>query len=265
MGGIHLGPILLHWNGILILLGFAMGAILATRETRRRGYDSEIILDLIVPLLICGTMGARLWHIFTPPLSSIQLGLTTWHYLTHPLDLSAIWVGGIGFPGALLGGVIGLYYICIKYELNFSEWLDILTPALALGQAIGRLGNFISQELYGLPTNVPWKIFINPEHRLAGFESIKFYHPLFAYESILSLINMFFLMWVSRHFANRLKSGDLFLVYLITSSGIRFCLEFMRLDVSLVNGMNINQLTMAVVLLASGTFLCLRIYSVKEL
>jgi phosphatidylglycerol---prolipoprotein diacylglyceryl transferase len=262
MDGIPLGPILLRWNGLLILLGFAMGGILATRETRRRGYDSEIILDLVLPLLVWGTIGARLWHILTPPLSSIQLGLTTGHYLTHPLDLFAVWIGGLGFPGALIGGAVGLYFFCRKYELKFSEWMDILAPALALGQVIGRLGNYVNQELYGLPTNLPWKIFINPEHRLAGYESVEFYHPLFAYESILSLLNLLLLIWLSRRFLDRLGSGDLFLAYLFIYAVIRFSLEFLRLDVSLVNGMNINQVITAAVLPVSGAILYLRSRSV---
>src|SRR5687767_7261221 len=128
MDGIPLGPILLRWNGLLIMIGFGLGGILASRETKRRGYDSEILLDLVLPLLVWGTIGARLWHIFAPPLSSAQLGLTTAHYLTHPLDLLAIWIGGLGFPGALIGGMLGLFIFCRKYELSFREWLDILAP-----------------------------------------------------------------------------------------------------------------------------------------
>ncbi len=258
MDGIPLGPILLRWNGLLIMLGLALGGVLATREAKRRGYDPEITLDLVLPLLIWGTIGARLWHVFTPPLSSAQLGLTTGHYLTHPLDLLAIWIGGLGFPGALIGGVLGLFFFCRKYELSFGAWVDILAPALALGQAVGRLGNYFNQELYGLPTQVLWKIFIGPEHRLAGYESIEFYHPLFAYEIILSLLNLFLLLFVSRRFRERLNAGDLFLVYLINYGLIRFCLEFLRLDVAQVNGINSNQVFAAVLLLISAAVLYLR-------
>jgi len=252
MEGILLGPVLLRWNGLLIMLGFAMGGILAARETRRRDLDPEIILDLAVPLLIWGTIGARLWHILTPPLSSVQLGLATGHYLTHPLDLIAIWVGGLGFPGALIGGSLGLFLFCRKYDLNFAEWADILSPALALGQAIGRTGNFFNQELYGLPSELPWKIFVNPEHRLAGYESVEFYHPLFAYEAVLNLLIIILLIWLSRRFALRLRKGDLFLIYLSFYALVRFGLEFLRLDVSLVGGFNINQAFMVVLLMGCG-------------
>jgi phosphatidylglycerol:prolipoprotein diacylglycerol transferase len=125
--------------------------------------------------------------------------------------------------------------------------VDIAAPSLALGQAIGRFGNFFNQELYGAPTNLPWKLFIDPAHRLTGFESVEYYHPLFAYESILNLANMFFLIWVGRRFKDNLKSGDILLVYLIVYPTIRFLLDFLRLDASRVAGVNANQTFMAIV------------------
>ncbi len=257
MEGLSIGPLFLRWNGLLIMLGFALGGILATRESKRRGLDPEIVLDLVLPLLIWGTIGARLWHILTPPLSSVQLGLTTVHYLTHPLDLFAIWIGGLGFPGALIGGGLCLLAFCHKYELTFWEWVDILTPALVLGQVIGRIGDYFNQELYGLPTRLPWKIFITPEHRLAGYESVEYYHPLFLYECLLNLFNLIFLIWLSHRFGDRLKTGYLFLIYLINYGIIRMLLEFLRLDVSLVNGVNVNQAFMLITVLVSGAVLYL--------
>lgn len=265
MDGISLGPILLRWNGLLIMVGVTFAGLLALYESRRRVYDPEIILDLIAPLMIWGTLCARLWHVLTPPLSSIQLGLTTQHYLTHPLDLLAIWIGGLGFPGALIGGVIALFIFCRVHKFEFWELADILAPAIALGQAIGRLGNYFNQELYGFPTAVAWKIFISPEHRLAGYETIEYYHPLFAYESILSLLNLALLLWVSRRFVEKLGMGDLFLLYLFNASIIRFLLEFLRLDVALVNGININQLFMAVVVIFSGLYFYVRNHGVQKL
>lgn len=258
MDGISLGPLLLRWNGLLIMIGIALAGILAVQESKRRGYDFEIILDLILPMMIWGTIFARLWHVLTPPLSSVQLGLTTEYYFSHPLDFLAIWIGGLGFPGALIGGVIALYFFCRIYEFKFAELADILAPAIALGQAVGRLGNYFNQELYGLPTAVAWKIFISPEHRLGGYEAVEFYHPLFAYESILSLVNLAILFWVSRRFADKLKAGDLFLVYLFNASAIRFFLEYLRLDVALVNDVNINQVFAALVAVGAGLYFYLR-------
>lgn len=265
MEGISLGPVLLRWNGLLVMLGFALGGILAARESKRRGFDPEILLELVLPLLIWGTIGARLWHVFTPPISSVELGLTTGHYLTHPLDLFAIWIGGLGFPGALFAGTIVLFFFCRKYDLSFGEWADLLGPSLALGQFLGRIGNYVNQELYGLPTALPWKIYIGPEHRLAGYQAEGFYHPLFAYESILSLFNLIFLIWISRRFEGRLRAGNLFLAYLITYGVIRVSLEFLRLDVALINGINANQVVMGAVALLSGALLSLRIRAAAKL
>ena len=258
MDGISLGPLLIRWNGLLIALGIAMGALLAAREAKRRDYDPAIIYDLFLPVTIWGTLGARLWHILAPPLSSIQLGLTTSYYFSHPIDFISFWTGGFGIPGAWLGGTLALLYFTRKNEYPFWELTDVLAPGLALAQAIGRLGNYFNQELYGLPTTFPLKIFIDPAHRLSGFETVNFYQPLFAYESLLSLANMIFLLWLSRRLAGMLKAGDLFLTYLGLYSLIRFLLEFLRLDVSLVGGVNVNQAFFALVFLCAGIGMVLR-------
>lgn len=242
-------------NAILLILGIASGALLAAREAKRRSMDPETIYYLFLPLLMWGTIGARLWHILTPPLSSVQLGLTTEYYLTHFLDVLAFWLGGYGIPGAWIGGSIALFFFARRSELSFWELTDILAPGLALAQAIGRLGNYFNQELYGLPTTLPWKIYIEPAYRLTGFETMDFYHPLFAYEAILNFANLIFLFWIARRFANILKAGDLFLAYLGFYSFVRFLLEFLRLDVALVSGVNINQIFFAVVFVGVGLIL----------
>ncbi len=253
--GISIGPLYVRFYGIILMLGAVAGAWLATKAAKKRGYDPEIVWDLLIYLLIGGVLGARLWHIFTPSPSAIAQGLTTSFYLTHPLDALAIWKGGLGIPGAVIGGMIALYIYARKNQLNFAEWTDIAAPSIALGQAIGRWGNFFNQELYGAPTNLPWKLYVDPAHRLAGFESVEYYHPLFAYESLLSLANMFFLIWISRRFADRLKNGDIFLIYLIIYPLIRFSLDFLRLDASQVAGVNANQTFMAIVAVLSAAAL----------
>jgi len=265
MDGISLGPLLIRWSGLLIALGIATGALLAAREAKRRDADPEIIYDLFLPLAIWGILGARVWHTLTPSLSSLELGLTTRYYFSNPIDFAAFWVGGYGIPGAWLGGTLALLYFARKNELPFWELTDILAPGLALAQAIGRLGNYFNQELYGLPTNFFLKIFIDPAHRLNGFETVNFYQPLFAYESLLNFANMIFLLWLSRRFMGILKAGDLFLAYLGVYSLIRFLLEFLRLDVSLITGFNINQIFFAVVFILAGIGLFLRHRPVQKL
>ena len=263
--GLSLGPLFLRWNGLLIALGIATGALLSAREAQRRHYDPEIIYHLFLPLTIWGMIGARLWYILTPPLSSIELGLTTQYYFSHLIDVVAVWIGGFGIPGAWIGGSLALYYFARKNEIPFLELADIIAPGLALAQAIGRLGNYFNQELYGLPTNLPWKIFIDPSHRLRGFEKVNFYHPLFAYEAILNFANMVFLLWLARRFDGILKAGDIFLAYLGFYSLSRFFLEFLRLDISVVNGFNINQVFFAIVFICVGIGMYLRHRPVQKL
>src|SRR5574341_1799073 len=257
--GFAVGPLYIRFYGIILMLGALAGGFLATREVKRRGYDPEMVWDLLVYLIIGGVIGARLWHIFTPPPSSIAQGFTTQYYLTHPLDALAIWKGGLGIPGTIIGGLIALYFYTRRYKIiSFSEWTDIAAPSIALGQAIGRWGNFFNQELYGAPTNFPWKIYIDPAHRLAGFENASYYHPLFAYESIWNLLNMLFLMCITRQYEDRLKKGDVFLVYLIFYPVGRFFLGFLRLDASKVLSININQTFAAVVAVCAAAALIWR-------
>jgi phosphatidylglycerol---prolipoprotein diacylglyceryl transferase len=253
--GFFIGEFEIRYYGIILMLGAVAGAFLASREAKRRGYPAEIVWDLMIYLLIGGIIGARLWHILTPPPSS---GITAEWYFTHPLDALNIRKGGLGIPGAVIAGVIVLVFYARRHKLNFAEWTDIAAPGLALGQAIGRWGNFVNQELYGAPTDLPWKIFIDPAHRLADYLDVEYYHPLFLYESIWNLGNMFLMLWISRRFADRLKNGDIFLIYLIVYPVGRFLLDFLRLDASMVGGLNINQSIMAVVAVCASLALLVR-------
>jgi phosphatidylglycerol:prolipoprotein diacylglycerol transferase len=236
--GFNIGPIPIRFYGIIIIIGAIAAAFLAEREARRRGLNGELVWDALIWVLIAGIIGARIWHILTPPPSMVAQGITTMFYLTHPLD--AIWIpnGGLGIPGAVIGGVLALYFFSRRRKLDFAVWLDIAAPALALGQAIGRWGNFVNQELYGAPSNLPWAIHIDPQNRLPAFQNQATYHPLFLYESIWDLANMALLLWLGRRHADKLKNGDLFLIYLLFYSVGRFFLEFLRLDASQVGGIN---------------------------
>ncbi len=248
----------IYFYGILITLGVVVAAFLAAHEARRRGQNPEIVWDALFWVVLAGIIGARLWHVFTPPASMVAQGITTRYYLTHPLDLINIRSGGLGIPGAVIGGVIAMALYCRSKKLSFLAWADIAAPGLALAQAIGRWGNFFNQELYGRPTSLPWRIYIDPWHRLPGFETYEYYHPLFAYESLWNLANAIFLLWLGRKHADRLQTGDLFLIYLITYPLGRFLLEFLRLDASRVGALNINQTLMLLVALASAGFLIYR-------
>jgi phosphatidylglycerol---prolipoprotein diacylglyceryl transferase len=254
--GFNIGPIRIHFYGILIMLGALAAAWLADLEAKRRNLNREVVWDSLAWLLIGGIIGARIWHILTPPPSMVAQGITTMFYLTHPLDALAVWNGGLGIPGAVIGGAIALLIYTQSHKLNFLQWTDAIMPGLALAQAVGRWGNFINQELYGAPTTLPWAIKIDLAHRLPGFMEYETYHPLFLYESILNLINMGVLLWLGRRFPDKLKNGDLLLAYLVMYPTYRFLLEFLRLDASQVGGLNFNQTFMGIIaILAAGTLI----------
>jgi phosphatidylglycerol:prolipoprotein diacylglycerol transferase len=254
--GIHLGPIYIRFYGIILMSGAVAGAYLADRLAQRRKMNVEFLWDSLLWLVLAGIVGARIWHILTPSPSLVEAGITTRYYLTHPLAALNLLNGGLGIPGAVIAGVLTLYYLSKRHKQNFIAWVDVFAPALALGQAIGRWGNFVNQELYGAPSDLPWAITIDPANRLPEFADQATYHPIFLYESLWSLGTVFLLVWLMRAYGDRLKDGDIFLVYLISYPIIRILLDFLRLDASEVAGVNANQTTMAfVLLLAVGTLI----------
>lgn len=256
--GFNLGPITIHFYGLIIMIGVLAALGLAGRQARLRGKDPEFLLDAFPWVLLAGLVGARIWHILTPPQSMVRQGITTRFYLTHLEEAVAVWKGGLGIYGAVIGGALALWvYSSLKKE-SFLLWADILAPGVALGQAIGRWGNFINQEVYGYPTQLPWAIYIDPAHRLAEYQEAAFYHPLFLYESLWSLLNMAVLLVVSARYRQVIRRGNLFLGYVVIYGLGRFGLEFLRLDISSAGGVNINQVFMLAVVFAVGVVLIVR-------
>jgi phosphatidylglycerol:prolipoprotein diacylglycerol transferase len=245
--GFWIGPLPVRFYGIIIMLGVMAAAWMASKEAKRRGLDADLVWDGLIWVVIAGVIGARLWHVFTPTPTDIAAGLTTKYYLTHPLDMLAIWKGGLGVPGAVIGGAVAIFVFARKRELDVLIWLDVAAPGVALAQAIGRWGNFINQELYGPPTDLPWGIPIEPQYRLPGYQQYTHFHPLFLYESLWNIMNMAILLWVGRRFEEKLIPGDIFLGYLVIYPLGRFLLEFIRLDSAQIAGINANQAFMLVV------------------
>jgi len=250
--GFFVGPIYIRFYGIILMLGAIAAAFLAERLARQKGLKSEFVWDALIWVLIGGIIGARLWHVFTPPPSMVEAGYTTMYYLTHPLDLINTRAGGLGIPGAVIGGGLALYLFCRRKKMSFLMWADIAAPGVALAQAIGRWGNYVNQEVYGSPTTLPWAIKIDPQYRLEGYTQYATFHPLFLYESIWNLMLMVFLLWMDRKHANKLMEGDIFLMYLIGYSTGRFFLEFLRLDAAVFGTINVNQTFMLGVAVVSG-------------
>jgi phosphatidylglycerol---prolipoprotein diacylglyceryl transferase len=248
--GIHISVLYVRYYGIIVMFGAFIAGYLASVEAVRRKHNPDLVWDGLIWALLGGIIGARLWHILTPPPSMVAQGFTTAYYFSHPLSMIAIWDGGVGLLGAVAGGVLGLFIFTRRAKLNFVEWIDIAAPAIPLGQAIGRWGNYVNQELYGQPTTLPWGLEIDTAHRVADFTNpVLRFQPTFLYESIGNLLICLALLYMARRLAGWLKKGDLFLFYLVLYPALRFAMEIIRLDSSEILGLNANQTVMAVILL----------------
>lgn len=256
--GIHLGPLYIHFYALIIIVGILAATYMAIRRARQYGQDPEHVLDMFTWVILAGVVGARIWHILTPSPSLVAQGVTTEYYLTHPLEMLAIWNGGLGIPGAVAGGALALFFYARAKKLNFATWMDILIPGVLLAQAIGRWGNFVNEELYGAPSNLPWAIYIDEAHRLPGFEQYAYYQPTFLYESLWNIAGVLLLLWLSKRFVDRFKPGDVFLCYLLVYPLGRFLMELLRLDSSEVAGLNANQTVMAVLFVVAALALFIR-------
>ena len=243
--GICLGPLPIRFYGIIIVVGILVGGFVATREARQRGENPDRIWDALIWIAIAGIIGARLYHVFSTPAGCTETTpICGWPwYRNHPLDALMIWNGGLGIFGALLAGGLVVLIYARRHKLPLARYLDIAAPALLIGQAIGRWGNFVNQELYGPPTNLPWGIPIDAVHRYGAFTDLVRYplettrfHPDFLYESVLNVIGFIVLIVVARRLRLRWRDGDIFLLYLIWYPANRILVESLRPDAWTVNG-----------------------------
>ena len=235
----QIGPITVYWYGILIVTGILAAAYLSTYTARLWGEDPQLVWDALVWCVLLGVIGARLYHVFTVPPS---MGVDRWYYLHHPAEIFATWKGGLGIYGAVAGGLIGLIITVRRAGRDVLRWMDIAAPGLALAQAIGRWGNFINQELYGRPTNLPWGIYIAPQYRLPGYEMYERFHPTFFYESAGNLGICLALLYLTWRYRDRWASGIIAGLYFIMYAIVRFSLEFIRLDSATIGKITIAQL-----------------------
>ncbi len=252
----------IRYYGLIIVFAMLVAAFAAARLAKRAGHDPEHVWGGLTWAIIPGIIFARLWFVLFPSQSVVEAGRDTAWFLQNITDLQngplAIWSGGLSIFGAVLGGLLGAYLYVRRNKLPLGFWLDIAAVALPLGQAIGRWANFINQELYGTVTTLPWGLTIDSAHRVAPYKSIidypvatTLFHPLFLYESLWSLLAFIVLLNVFQRLRARLLPGDIFLFYVAQYSFIRFLLEFLRVDVTLVGGINWSQAVTAVLFVAS--------------
>jgi phosphatidylglycerol:prolipoprotein diacylglycerol transferase len=210
-----------------------LGALAAAYLAKNAGYNPEYIWDMLLYVVIAAVIGARIYHVF----SSSEGGLIGWeYYKQNPWEIFAIWQGGLGIYGAIIGGALGLIVYARVNRLHPLRWLDFAAPGMAIGQAIGRWGNFVNQELYGPPTELPWGVVIPPQNRIAPYTDLTTYpldtlfHPTFLYESLAALLLFLILFYIGAKRYERLKLGDLLVGYLIGYAVIRFFTEMLRPD-----------------------------------
>ena len=231
---VQIGPLQLHWHGIIIATAVLVAALLGSRVATWVGENPEDGWSMLLWVVVLAVIGARIYHVVHEWEST---------YADNLALIPQVWRGGIGIPGAIAGGALAIFIWTRSRELNTARWLDIFAPALLLGQAIGRLGNFVNQELYGPPTTLPWGIPIDAAHRVPPWDNLAAYpvdatrfHPLFAYEALLNLLGMVVLLLVIRRFGQRLFAGDVALLYIMWYGAVRSGLETFRTENWLIAG-----------------------------
>ena len=227
---VHIGPLQLRAYGLAIALGVLAAVWIAQRRWARRGGDPADISRLAVWSVLGGFIGARAYHIITDH----QRFNGRW------LHVFAVWEGGLGIPGGLAAGVLTGVFIARRRGLPVPQLLDVVAPAIPVAQAIGRLGNWFNQELFGRPTSLPWGLRISPDHRPPGFEHVATYHPTFLYEALWNLALAGFLVLYERRRPNA-RPGRLFALYVAGYALGRLWVEALRIDpASRIAGLRVN-------------------------
>ena len=217
-GTLELGPLTVHMYGLMLLAGIAACIWLTGRRWVAQGGDWDLIFRLAVWGVAAGIVGARLYHL-----------VTSWNEVPDEWwGPFAIWRGGLGVWGGIGLGVIVGAYIARRDGANVPVLLDCVAPGLLLAQAIGRIGNWWNQELFGKPTDLPWALEIDPEHRPEQYAFDPTFHPTFLYELVWNLLALGVLLLVERRW--RIRPPGLFALYVALYCAGRFWIELLRVD-----------------------------------
>mgnify|MGYP006279787587 FL=1 len=246
------GPLSIRWYGIIIGTAVILGLYYTLHQSKKEGIDPEFFLDFVIIGVPAAVIGARLYYvIFQWPL-----------YKGNLIEIIAFWQGGLAIHGAILAGFFVLLYLTSKYKLNFWKTVDILAPALILGQAIGRWGNFINQEAHGGPVSREFinhfPDFIKNQMMING----TYYHPAFLYESIWNITIFFILVLLKKK--EFIKNGDIFALYLIGYSFGRFFIEGIRTDSLMMGPIMVAQLISIISILIGIAIIIVRHRKEKE-
>jgi prolipoprotein diacylglyceryl transferase len=247
--GLHLGPLFLHAYGIAYVFAVASAILITRHRWKQAGGDPDLVYEVAMWGFPAGLIGGRVYFLITTP-SQIP---------PHWWGPFAIWKGGLGIWGGIAGGAAaGLWYLDRRLSpAEVRRFMDAAAPALLVSQAIGRIGNYFNQELFGGPTKLPWGLEIDPAHRPPGYGQYATFQPTFLYEIIWNLSLATFLVWLGRR--HQIRPPGLFALYVAGYSGFRVFEETLRVDYSVhVLGLRLN-FFVAALLCAAGLLWFVRI------
>ena len=241
----------LRWYGVIVMVGVIVGSMIVERELKRRGGNGDLVWDALIWILPIGIIGARLWFVFNATLGGNN------RYLDDPAEILRIWNGGLHIFGGFLFGAVTLLIYLRQNKLDPWLFFDSAGTAVLIGQGIGRIANFINQELYGPPTTLPWGIPIELQHRLPEysdpsqypFETTRF-HPTFAYEMLWNFAAAGLLLWISRKYEKQIKPGTMFAGWLLLAGFGRVWIEFFRPDQPKIPDLGISYSAVVAALMA---------------
>ncbi|WP_203335760.1 prolipoprotein diacylglyceryl transferase [Nocardioides limicola] len=217
----YVGPVPLRGYALCIILGILAAVWIGDRRWRARGGSAGDVADLALWAVPFGLVGGRLYHVLTD--AELYFGEGS-----NPVTALYIWRGGLGIWGAIALGAVGVAIGCRLKGIRISEMLDALAPGVLVAQAIGRWGNWFNQELFGLPTDLPWAVQIDPAYRPSGYAEFATFHPTFLYESLWNLAAFGVLIWLDRRF--RLRHGQMLAAYVMAYTLGRGWIEMLRID-----------------------------------
>ncbi|WP_308199740.1 prolipoprotein diacylglyceryl transferase [Aeromicrobium wangtongii] len=217
----HLGPLPLRAYALGIIIGALVAIWIGERRYQARGGRAGLIGDVAIWAIPFGIIGARIYHVATDPELYFGEG-------RNVTDVFLIWKGGLGIWGAVAGGALGAWIACRRYGVSFSAVADAVAPGLLVAQAIGRIGNYFNQELFGKPTDLPWALEIDPENRPAGYLDSATFHPTFLYELLWNLAAAALIIAIDRKV--KLTGGRAFALYAMLYTSGRVWIESLRID-----------------------------------
>ena len=243
---IELGPLTLRAYGLAIAFGVLAGVWLAQKRWAATGGDPDDVGKVAMWAVPAGLIGARVYHVFTD-----------WRFDEGFAEPFKIWEGGLGIPGGIAAGVLMALVIIHREGLDRRRFLDAVVPGVPLAQAIGRIGNWFNQELFGGPTDLPWGVEIAPEHRPAEYLNSEAFHPTFLYEALWNVGLVLLLIWIGT--TKKLRTGSLLAVYIVGYLIARLWLETVRIDPATeIGGVRINIWMSLIGITLAGGWLLLR-------